>query len=81
MATDQSQNNNTNASQTEDELQKKIDELLTDPVARTVLLEKLSSQVPAQNPGAREGAVPFPYSTLSGTSAGSGWPVFPVPSS
>jgi len=79
MATEQSQNDNSSDSQNTEELQKKIDEFLMDPATRTALLEKLTPQLTAQNTGTREGAVPFPYPTLSGTSAGSGWPVFPVP--
>ena len=80
MATEQSQNDDPGAPQSTEESQKKIDELLADPATRAALLQKLlSPPAPLQDPGTRDGAVPFPYSTLSGTSASSGWPVFPVP--
>ena len=79
MATEQQHTDDTGAPQGGDKLQKKIDEFLADPATRTALLQKLSGHTPAQDPGTRDGAAQFPYPTLSGTPAGSGWPVFPVP--
>ena len=61
------------------EVQKKIDELLKDPLARTMLLQRLNPQSILQSSAVPNGTVPTPYLTPSGTAAGSGWPVFPVP--
>jgi len=47
-----------NASQEVDEIQKKLDEFLVDPLTRTVILQKLS-QFTSQSPGTHKGAVPF----------------------
>jgi len=79
MAAEQHQNGNSTTSQNNEELQKKVDEFLTDPATRTALLEKLAPQLMAHNTGTHDKAVPFSYPTLSGMSAGSRWPVFPVP--
>ena len=61
------------------EVQKKIDELLKDPLARTMLLQRLYTQPMLQSSAVPNGTAPTPYLTPSGTAAGSGWPVFPVP--
>jgi len=79
MATEQQHTDDTGAPQGGDELQKKIDEFLADPATRTALLQKLSGHTPTQDSRTRDGAAQFPYPTLSGTSVGSGWPVFPMP--
>ena len=79
MATEQPQTVSSDASQGAEELQKKIDELLTDPLVRTALLQRLNPQPISQSSAVPDGAAPTPYLTPSGTAAGSGWPVFPVP--
>ena len=79
MATEQPQTVSSDASQGAEELQKKINELLKDPLARTVLLQRLNPQPVSQSSTVLDGAAPTPYLTPSGMAAGSGWPVFPVP--
>ena len=79
MATEQPQMVSSDASQNAEELQKKIDELLKDPLARTALLQRLNPQPVSQSFAVPDGVAPTPYLTPSGTAAGSGWPVFPVP--
>ena len=79
MATEQSQNENCEASRGAEDLQKQLDELLKDPTARMMLLQKLNTNPASQSSAVSDGSAPMPYLTPSGTAVGSGWPVFPVP--
>ena len=79
MATEQPQTVSSDASQGAEELQKEIDELLKDPLVKTALLQRLNPQPISQSSAVPDGMASTPYLTPSGTAAGSGWPVFPVP--
>lgn len=70
MAIEQSQSG---VSQGMEDLQKKLDELLSDPLARTVLLQQLNMQPALQSFAVPNGSVLIPYLTPSGgTAVGSG---------
>ena len=62
-----------------EDLQKKLNELLSDASTRTALLQRLNMQPASQSSTVLDGLAPMPYLTFSGTAVGSGWPVFPVP--